>query len=166
MGRSFVGAIGLLALLSLAGCYSSAKPALIGHPAPDFTVKDTDRTVALKQFQGQVVVLNFWGTFCPPCIEEMPSLLEMQRHMKARGVTVVAVSIDEDDAAYHQFLKDHNLNADLLTVRDGSKATATLYGTRGWPETFIIDRHGVMRRKFIGAIDWTGPEITDFLSKL
>jgi cytochrome c biogenesis protein CcmG, thiol:disulfide interchange protein DsbE len=127
-------------------------------------VQDADRTVALNQFRGQIVVLNFWATWCPPCVEEMPSLVEMQRRMKAKGVTVVAVSIDEDEGAYRAFLKQHGV--DLLTVRDPAQKTPALYGTRGWPETFIIDRHGVMRRKFIGAVDWTEPEITDFLSKL
>jgi cytochrome c biogenesis protein CcmG/thiol:disulfide interchange protein DsbE len=156
----------LIALLfcGLTGCYSASRPPRIGTSAPDFTVQDSDRKVVLDQFQGQIVVLNFWGTFCAPCIEEMPSLVEMQRHMKAKGITVLAVSIDEDEAAYHQFLKQHNI--DLLTVWDPSQKTAALYGTHGWPETYIIDRRGVMRRKFIGAVDWTEPEITDFLSKL
>ena len=127
-------------------------------------MQDADRTVALNQFRGQIVVLNFWATWCEPCVEEMPSLVEMQRRMKAKGVTVVAVSIDENESAYRSFLKQHGV--DLLTVRDPGQKTPALYGTRGWPETFIIDRNGVMRRKFIGAVDWTEPEITDFLSKL
>jgi thiol-disulfide isomerase/thioredoxin len=127
-------------------------------------VQDSDRTVVLNQFRGQVVVLNFWATWCPPCVEEMPSLVEMQRRMKAKGVTVVAVSIDVDENAYHQFIKEHGVN--LLTVRDPGQKTPALYGTRGWPETYIIDRNGVTRRKFIGAVDWTDPEVMDFLGKL
>lgn len=127
-------------------------------------MQDADRTVALNQFRGQIVVLNFWATWCEPCVEEMPSLVEMQRRMRAKGVTVVAVSIDENESAYRSFLKQHGV--DLLTVRDPGQKTPALYGTRGWPETFVIDRNGVMRRKFIGAVDWTEPEITDFLSKL
>jgi peroxiredoxin len=150
--------------MALSGCYSGSRPPRIGSNAPDFTVQDSDRTVALNQFRGQVVVLNFWATWCPPCVEEMPSLVQMQRRMKAKGVTVVAVSIDVDENAYRQFLKQHGV--DLLTVRDPAQKTPALYGTHGWPETFIIDRKGVMRRKFIGAVDWTEPEITDFLSKL
>jgi len=118
----------------------------------------------LNQFKGQVVVLNFWATWCPPCVEEMPSLVEMQRRMKAKGVTVVAVSIDVDQNAYKLFLKQHGV--DLLTVRDPQQKIPNLYGTHGWPETFIIDRNGVMRRKFIGAVDWTDPEVTDFLSRM
>ena len=118
----------------------------------------------LDQFRGQIVVLNFWATWCPPCVEEMPSLVEMQRRMKAKGVTVVAVSIDVDEGAYHQFVKEHGVN--LLTVRDPDEKTPKLYGTHGWPETYIIDRKGVVRRKFIGAVDWTDPEVTDFLNRL
>ena len=94
----------------------------------------------------------------------MPSLVEMQRRMKARGVTVVAVSVDVDEGAYRQFLKDHNVN--LLTVRDAGQKSNTLYGTFKFPETYIIDRNGVMRRKFIGAVEWTAPDITEFLGKL
>jgi peroxiredoxin len=97
-------------------------------------------------------------------VEEVPSLVEMQRRMKAKGITVVAVSVDVDEGAYHQFVKDHNVN--LLTVRDPAGKSNGLYGTFKFPETYIIDRNGVMRRKFIGAVDWTEPEITDFLSKL
>jgi len=127
-------------------------------------VQDSDRKVVLDQFHGQIVVLNFWATWCPPCVEEMPSLVEMQRRMKAKGVTVVAVSIDVDESAYHQFVKEHGVN--LLTVRDPGEKTPKLYGTHGWPETYIIDRGGVVRRKFIGAVDWTDPEVTDFLNRL
>lgn len=77
---------------------------------------------------------------------------------------MLAVSIDADDAAYHKFLKDYNVN--MVTVRDEAKKASSLYGTFGWPETYIVDRNGVIRRKFIGAVDWNSPEITDFLSKL
>ena len=155
-------ACGLLFLL--AACYSGTRPPRIGSNAPDFTVQDSQNKVTLSQFRGQVVVLNFWATWCPPCVEEMPSLVEMQRRLKAKGVTVVAVSIDVDEGAYRQFVKD--LAANLLTVRDPDQKTPSLYGTHGWPETFIIDRSGVMRRKFIGPVDWTEPDITDFLSRL
>jgi cytochrome c biogenesis protein CcmG, thiol:disulfide interchange protein DsbE len=151
-------------LLTFSGCYSGTRPPRIGSVAPDFTVQDAQNKVTLSQLRGKIVVLNFWATWCPPCVEEMPSLVEMQRRMKAKGVTVLAVSLDVDDAAYRQFVKLHNV--DLLTVRDGDEKSNTLYGTFKFPETYIIDRNGVMRRKFIGAVDWTEPEITDFLGKL
>ena len=152
----------LLSLLS--ACYSGSRPPRIGQNAPEFTVQDSDRSVSLNQYRGQAVVLNFWATWCPPCVEEMPSLVEMQRRMKIKGVTVVAVSVDVDEKAYRQFLKDHNVN--LLTVRDPGQKSSNLYGTFKFPETYIIDRNGVMRRKFIGAVEWTAPDVTDFLGKL
>ncbi len=153
-----------LLLLGLVACYGGTRPPRIGSNAPDFTVKDSQNKITLSQYRGQVVVLNFWATWCPPCVEEMPSLVEMQRRMKAKGVTVLAVSVDVDEGAYKQFVKDHNVN--LLTVRDPDQKSNSLYGTSKFPETYIIDRNGVMRRKFIGAVDWTEPEIVDFLGKL
>lgn len=156
--------LAVLPLLVLAACYSSSRPSRVGSPAPDFTIRDDERTVALDQFKGQVLVLNFWATWCPPCIEEMPSLVQMQQRMKSKGISVLAVSIDVDENAYHEFLKQHGVN--LLTVRDPDQKTANLYGSFRWPETYVIDRSGVVRRKFIGAVDWTEPDIMDFLGKL
>ena len=155
-------ALGLL--LAFPACYSGSRPPRIGSNAPDFTVQDSDRSLKLSDYRGQIVILNFWATWCAPCVEEMPSLVEMQRRMKAKGITVVAVSVDVDQSAYNQFLKDHNIA--LLTVRDPAQKSNALYGTFKFPETYIIDRNGVMRRKFIGAVDWTAPDITDFLNKL
>ena len=150
--------------MMLSACYGGSRPPGIGSNAPDFTVQDSDRKITLSEFHGQVVVLNFWATWCAPCVEEVPSLVEMQRRLKPKGVTVLAVSVDVNGNAYKQFVKDHNVN--LLTVRDASQKSSDLYGTFKFPETYIIDRNGVMRRKFIGAVDWTEPEVTDFLSKL
>lgn len=153
-----------LLLVTLSGCYSGSRPPHIGSSAPDFTVQDAQNKITLSQLRGQVVVLNFWATWCAPCVEEVPSLVEMQRRLKAKGVTVLAVSVDVDDNAYRQFVRNHNVT--LLTVRDPGQKSPALYGTHLFPETYVIDRNGVMRRKFIGAVDWTEPEITDFLSKL
>jgi peroxiredoxin len=88
----------------------------------------------------------------------------MQARFRDRGVVVLAVSIDADDAEYHKFLKDYRVN--MVTVRDEAQKAAKLYGTMGWPESYVIDRNGVIRRKFIGPVDWTSPEVTDYLSKL
>ncbi len=154
----------LLLLFLLPGCYSSSRPSRIGAAAPEFTVQDSDRKVTLSQLRGNVVVLNFWATWCPPCVEELPSLMSMQARMKEKGVIVVGVSIDVDADFYHRFLKDRRVN--FLTVRDPEQRTPTLYGTFGWPETYIIDRKGVVRRKLIGPVDWNSREITEFLSAL
>jgi cytochrome c biogenesis protein CcmG, thiol:disulfide interchange protein DsbE len=154
----------LLLTLLLAGCYSGTRPARIGEAAPDFTVTDSDRMVALHDFRGKVVVLNFWATWCPPCVEELPSLVELQAKLKNRGIQVVAVSVDVDGNAYRRFLRDQKV--DLLTVRDPDHKSDNLYGTFKYPETYIIDRDGKLRRKFVGPVDWGTPEVVDFLQKL
>ncbi len=151
-------------LLALSGCYSGTRPPRIGAPAPDFTVQDSQNKVTLSQFKGQIVVLNFWATWCPPCIEEMPSLVQMQQRMRDKGVTVVAVSVDVDDGNYRRFLRDHNVT--LLSVRDADQKSNSLYGTFKFPETYVIDRNGVVRRKFIGAVDWTEKDVIEYLGKL
>ena len=154
---------GLLTVL-LAGCYSGSRPPHIGSNAPDFTVQDSDRKITLSELRGKVVVLNFWATWCAPCVEELPSLVNLQQKMRNKGITVLAVSVDQDESLYRRFVQDHNLN--LLTVRDANQKSNNLYGTFKFPETYIIDRNGVMRRKFIGPVDWATPEVVDFLSKL
>jgi len=154
----------LCALLLAAGCYSGSRPPHVGSAAKDFAVQDSDRKVSLEQFRGQVLVLNFWATWCAPCRQELPSLMTMQDRMKGRGVTVLGVSIDVDGDAYHRFLKQRSVN--FLTVRDPEQKVASLYGTSGWPETYIIDRKGVMRRKLIGPVDWNSPDIVQFLGTL
>ena len=143
-------------------CDRGTHPSQIGSIAPDFTVADGTSSVHLASLRGRVVVLNFWATWCPPCVEELPSLLALQQRMPQ--VDVVAISIDEDDSIYHKFLIDHNVT--LRTVRDTAQSSNALYGTYKLPETYVIDRKGILRRKFIGAQQWTSPEILDYLAKL
>jgi len=156
--------LAVLATLLTASCYSGSRPPHVGSAAKEFIVQDADRKVTLDQFRGQVLVLNFWATWCPPCVQELPSLMSMQDRMRARGVVVLGVSIDVDDDAYHRFLKQRSVN--FLTVRDPEQKVAAMYGTSGWPETYIIDRRGVMRRKFIGPVDWNSPDVVQFLNTL
>jgi cytochrome c biogenesis protein CcmG/thiol:disulfide interchange protein DsbE len=153
----------LVMTFALASCYSGSRPAGIGGPAPDFTVRDGERTVSLHDYKGKVVLLNFWATWCPPCVEEMPSLIQLQSKLKDK-VTVLAVSVDVDAEGYRKFVKDHKV--DLLTVRDADQKSNTLYGTYKFPETFVIDREGKIRRKFIGAQNWNDPEIEQYLKSL
>src|SRR5262249_49192322 len=115
----------ILLLAGLTACYSGGRPPRIGTAAPDFTVKDVDREITLSNLRGKVVVLNFWATWCPPCVEETPSLVQMQDRLKDKGVTVLAVSVDADESAYRRFIKDHNMN--LLTVRDADQKSNSLY---------------------------------------
>jgi peroxiredoxin len=162
--RRFLLSIAILGLLITSACYRGSRPPRIGTAAPDFTVQDAERSVSLNQFRGQVVVLNFWATWCPPCVEETPSLVNMADRMKSKGVTVVGVSVDVDGGAYKKFISDHRV--DYLTVRDADHKSSDLYGTFKYPETYIIDRKGVVRRKFLGAVDWNSKEVTDYLDKI
>jgi cytochrome c biogenesis protein CcmG/thiol:disulfide interchange protein DsbE len=152
----------LLPLFLLAACDRTPQPPLVDRPAPEFSVQDSGRTVALKDLRGKVVVLNFWATWCPPCVDELPSLVAMQRQMKDQ-VTVFAVSMDDDEEAYRQFLVEHKV--DLLTVRDSSRQSALLYGTVKYPETYIIDPEGIVRRKYVGPVDWTQPAVLQYLAR-
>jgi peroxiredoxin len=145
------------------GCNDQPRLRMIGLPAPDFTVQDSDHTVRLNDLKGKTVILNFWTSWCEPCKEEMPSLAQLQKQM-APKITVLGVSTDDSPSAYHSFLKQYNI--DFLTVNDPGKQSSDLYGTTGQPETFIIDPSGVVRRKFIGPVNWTSPEIVEYLQKL
>lgn len=150
--------------LLLGACNSGPRPRLIGGPAPDFTLKDSDRSVALHDLKGKPVVLNFWASYCAPCIKEMPSLVQLQQEMGPK-ITVLAVSVDDDERKYHKFLLDHNIT-NLLTVMDPQKKSPDLYGTVQYPETYIIDASGTVRRKLWNAVDFTSPDIVEYLSKM
>jgi cytochrome c biogenesis protein CcmG, thiol:disulfide interchange protein DsbE len=149
-------------LLLAAGCDRGSHPRQTGRSAPDFTVTDGSHSVHLANYRGKIVVLNFWATWCIPCIAELPSLMDMQRQLPE--VQVLAVSVDADPQAYRDYLVQHKIT--LLTVNDAAHRSADLFGTYRWPETYVIDQHGVIRRKFIGAQDWTSPEILDYLRRL
>ncbi len=154
----------ILVLMSvMAGCDRGSHPRMIGSPAPDFTITDKDRTISLHALRGKPVVLNFWASWCGPCIEEMPSLIRMQKQMGS-NVTVLAVDIRDSEADYYNFL--HQYQVELLTVRDAQDKSSDLYGTTGQPETFIIDAKGTLRRKIVGPLDWTSPEILEYLKTL
>jgi cytochrome c biogenesis protein CcmG, thiol:disulfide interchange protein DsbE len=145
-------------ICALSSCYGGSRPPRIGRSALDFTIQDSDRKVSLRDFRGQVVVVNFWASYCPPCIAETPS---MQKRFKDKGLVVVGISADVDEAAYYAFLKKYDIT--FLTVRDPEAKVQHQYGTPQIPESYVIDAQGVLRRKIVNAIDWESPEITTFL---
>jgi len=155
-------AVTTLFLLSLAGCDRGAHPRQIDTRAPMFALNDGEHAVDLNKLHGHVVLLNFWASWCAPCVEELPSLEELQRDLPQ--VQIVAVSTDDDAAAYERFLKQHSVS--LLTVRDAEQRSNAMYGTFRYPETYVIDKNGMIRRKFIGPQEWTNPEIVSYLKKL
>jgi thiol-disulfide isomerase/thioredoxin len=161
----FSRSLGLLLLLPLAllpACNRGVHPQQLNRPAPDFTVSDGSTTVHLANYRGKVVLLNFWATWCGPCIVELPSLLQLHHDMP--NVAIIAVSVDEDPDAYSSFIQSRHV--DLITVRDPDESAPRLYHSEMWPETYVIDRNGVIRSKFIGPQDWTSPEIRALLNSL
>lgn len=152
----------VVCLLAVSGCDRGSRPEQLGQTAPLFAVNDGKSSVDLAKLRGHVVVLNFWASWCPPCLEELPTLNALQQQMPQ--VRVIGVSIDQDTDAYNRFNLRHP--ADFLTVQDATQRSNALYGTFRPPETYVIDKNGVIRRKFIGPQEWTSPEIKSFLKKL
>ena len=164
------GLIGLLTaafLLTLRPSFQDAGGAgvAVGDEAPEFhLMSETGQPIQLKDFRGQFVVLNFWATWCPPCVDEMPSLNRFHQRFASRGVVVLGVSVDDNFHAYQQFLK--KAGVEFLTVRDPERKVSRQYGTFKYPETYFIDRQGKVAHKFIGPKDWNDPEILDFMDQL
>ena len=126
-------------------------------------IQNGPQTVSLSDYRGKTVVLNFWASWCPPCIEEFPSLMDLQRRMP--NIVVLAVSFDTDASAYRQYLIDNHITG-ITTAVDLSQQSNQAFDTTRPPETYVIDAHGVIRRKFIGAQDFTSPEILNYLKNL
>lgn len=158
----FVMPVALLCLVLAAGCNRGAKPSRIGKSAPDFTLPDGGKSIRLADYRGKVVLVNFWASWCGPCVQETPALVQL--HHERPDLAIVAISIDEDPAAYQRFLQ--RFHVDYTTVRDPEQTVAKVYGTDGWPETYIIDRKGILRRKVVGDPDWSNPEIRQYLQGL
>jgi thiol-disulfide isomerase/thioredoxin len=150
-------------VLCLSGCNRTSHPAQVGEHAPNIVIHDAAQTVSLKQYRGKIVVLNFWASWCPPCLEEFPSLIQLQQQMP--NIVVLAVSFDTDPQAYRQYLIDNHI-AGITTILDLSQQSNHAFDTTRPPETYIIDRKGVIRRKFIGPQNWITPEIVDYLKNL
>ncbi len=137
----------------------------VGDRAPDFDLAAADGSgIRLEDYRGKLVLLNFWATWCPPCVEEMPSLNFVYEHLRGKGIVVLGVSVDEDEAVYRDFLQRARVR--FPTVRDPQRTIPTRYGTLKYPETYLIDREGYVLRKYVGAEDWTRPEIINYLSSL
>jgi len=147
------------------GCKRSDRPAQVGERAPNFAIHDGAQTIRLRDYRGKIVVLNFWASWCAPCIEEFPSLMQLQKQMP--DVVVLAVAFDTDEASYRQFIQDNSITG-ITTINDLNDTSNHSFGTYRPPETYIIDRNGIIRRKFIGmpAGGWTIPEIVNYLKHL
>ena len=133
-------------------------PVAVGSQAPDFkavTVDAGKRTKTLADYKGKVVLLNVWATWCEPCRVEMPSIEKLHREFGPKGLYVVAVSVDDpgSETRIVDFTKELGLTFEVL--HDPAQAITRSYQITGYPETFVIARDGTIRRKLIGAADWS-----------
>lgn len=136
-------------------------PLLKGAEAPPIRlVSLTGETVDIAALRGRVVLVNFWATWCPPCVEEMPSLEKLHRTLGPEGLVVVGVSVDEDEAALRAFVQ--KVGVTFPTLRDpGGRGPAAAYRTTGYPETYVLDPRGVLIESVIGPAEWATPAAID-----
>ena len=133
-----------------------------GDTAPDFKITTDDgRTVTRANFGGKVLVLNFWASWCAPCVNEAPSLEAFERQMGPQGVVVLGVSIDTNEKRYRQFLQRFGIT--FPTARDPEANLSASYGTFLIPETYVIDSAGRVREKIISDQNWMDP---DFVARV
>jgi cytochrome c biogenesis protein CcmG/thiol:disulfide interchange protein DsbE len=168
MKHKILGPIALILVAAVlyvfaAPSYRQGEASLAGRRAQDFPIQITGAS-RLADLRGKVIVLNFWASWCPPCLEETQSLNRLQEAIAGRGGVVLGVSVDEDQAAYEKFLADNHVV--FPTYRDASKKSASNYGTSMFPETYLIDREGRLARKIVGPQDWQSPEVMSSIDVL
>jgi len=149
---------GLFAATRILG--SELFPVTVGSKAPDFRATSIDGapvTKTIANYKGEIVLLNIWATWCLPCRTEMPSIQALHDRYAARGLKVVAVSIDNPgtEDAIRRFRDRYGLTFEIL--HDASGKIRQDYQTTGVPETFVIGRDGVIRKKVIAADNWDSP---------
>jgi cytochrome c biogenesis protein CcmG/thiol:disulfide interchange protein DsbE len=128
----------------------------VGSSAPAFQLPDlAGRPVVLEQMKGRWVLVNFWASWCAPCVQEMPSLERLHRTLGPAGLTVVGVSVDDDDLAMRQLLQKQGITFTVL--RDQGAKVAESYRTTGYPETFLVNPQGVLVEKYVGPVEWDEP---------
>lgn len=160
----------LLALLAIAGVVyaitlSKRMTGLKeGDRAPSFTLPSRQEGISLEQFRGKVVLLNFWATWCPPCVGEMPSLDRLRKRLEGRGLEVLAVSVDEEGwKEIDRFLSKMPIGIRILLDPRGD--VPILYGTTVLPETFLINQDGVIVKRYTGPQDWDDEKLVAEIEK-
>jgi thiol-disulfide isomerase/thioredoxin len=144
----------------------------VGDSAPNFTVKtESGAEMSPRNFGGKVLILNFWASWCAPCVQEMPSLNEIQKMFASQGLVVLGVNIDRRDDLYRNMLKKFQIS--FATGRDPEENINYRYGTYKVPESYIIDRNGKVLQKYAGLPDvngewklWTDPQIVSYVKSL
>ena len=132
-------------------------------PAIDLMTVD-GRPLSLQALRGKVVLVNFWATWCEPCIREMPSLQQLRDQLHADGFEVLAVNYQEGPARINSFIE--KLQLSLPVVRDTDGSVARAWGARIFPANYLVDRAGNVRHSMSGAADWTSPSLVSTIRTL
>ena len=135
-----------------------------GHGARFQHQTDSGKTVSARDFGGKLLILNFWATWCPPCVQEVPSLDQLERELGPKGLVVLGVSVDKDEKAYQEFLARFRVS--YLTARDPAQVINTEYGTIQYPESYLIDRNGKVVEKIVGEADWSSEQMLQHVQSL
>jgi peroxiredoxin len=134
--------------------------------APDFTLTDINgRTVSFSDFRGKVILLNFWATWCTACIDEMDSLNKAYLDMRDKGFVVIGISIDQSRAVVSDFVKRKGLKFPVLLDPE-KEVYFDRYAVFGLPTSFLIDRRGYIRQRYIGEMDWQEKDFVDKVHNL
>jgi len=163
-----LAALGVLLLFAMPS-YRQGEASIAGKTAQDFPLEIAGKPGHLSDLKGKVVVLNFWATWCPPCVEETPHLNRLQKYIESRNGVILGVAADEDPAVYEKFLRDQGvvfLNYRDPSTKENHSRIAQEYGTSMYPETYIIDRHGKIARKFIGLQQWDSPDMLAYFDSI
>jgi cytochrome c biogenesis protein CcmG, thiol:disulfide interchange protein DsbE len=144
-------------------------PVELGSRAPDFsayTLDSVPKQKSLADYRGQVLMINVWATWCLPCRVEMPSIEALHKDYGPKGLKIVAVSIDDPgtDSTIRAFARQYGLTFEIL--HDPKGAITDLYDITGYPETFIVGRDGVIRKKLMSATDWNSPQARALVERL
>lgn len=157
--------IALLFITVLIGLFTSLTFSA-DNVAPDFELKDLEgKKVSFKDFKGKVVLLNFWATWCAPCRAEMPSLENLYRSFKGKGLVVIGVSVDNSDNSVRSFVRQKKITFPIL-LDSKKEVSFDDYGVIGLPVTFLIDQKGIIVEKVFGERQWDSEEIKEKIKRL
>jgi cytochrome c biogenesis protein CcmG/thiol:disulfide interchange protein DsbE len=163
-GWGFILVLGALLIYIVAGTLEP-RVTNAGDTAPNFKITAEDgKTISRDDFGGKLLVLNFWASWCPPCVTETPSLEQFARTLGPQGVVVVGISQDRKEDRYRQFIQHFHITFE--TARDPGADIAASYGTFQIPETYLIDRNGKVIEKVISNQDWMDPEFLARVRKM
>lgn len=145
-------------------CGPPPQKAQIGQPAPDFSLTDTKgKTWNLADLKGKVVFINFWASWCKPCVEEMPSMQKVNTFMASDQFVMLTILNNDQPSMADSMLA--RIGATFPVLVDSRHQVSRAYGLTGVPETYIIDKQGVLREKFIGGVQWDSPQSIQMLGK-